>query len=123
MHTFATSSDDTASSPVLDEAMLAEVTGGDPDLIRELAELYISDSGEQLESMERALAARDIEGVGRIAHGLKGASASIGAEEARAAFLRLEELGAKPAADEIPAALAEARSAYGRVCERLRTLA
>lgn len=103
------------ATDVLDRNMLDEVAAGDLELIRELAELYIDDAESQLVALDEAVASADLALVGRVAHGLKGSSASLGAGEAAEAFRRLEELGRHGEADGLADAVAHGRAAFERI--------
>lgn len=107
----------TTEPAVLDRAQLDEATGGDAELIRELVELYVMDAEEQLASLRGALGAGRLDEVHRVAHGLKGSSASVGATEAAEAFRTVERLGRSGEASGLAAALADAERAF----ERART--
>ena len=107
---------------VLDRAQLEEATGGDADLIRELAELYVEDAESQLGTLRDASAAGQLEEVHRVAHGLKGSSASIGATEAAAAFRALEMMGRTGATVGLDEALTAAESAFERARAALANL-
>ena len=105
-----------AQAPPIDFAALEEAAGGDRDLVKELASLYREDAARQFAALDLAAAAGDLVRVGRIAHGLKGSSSSVGAGPAAAAFRALEEMGRNGAAEGLAAALARAREE----CERAR---
>jgi PAS domain S-box-containing protein len=72
-----------AASPpeplTLDERVLAQLIGGDTDLLVELLTDFWNTAEQGLERMQAAIAAADWETVGSVAHGLKSASFSIGA--------------------------------------------
>jgi HPt (histidine-containing phosphotransfer) domain-containing protein len=108
---------------ILNVARLAESAGGDPDLMRELVELYLEDSEARIPQLLEAAHQGALEQAGNEAHGLKGASASMGCEEAAAAFKRVEELGRSGDAAPLDEAIARAQAAWRRACERLREVA
>lgn len=111
-----------APFPILNRAALDEATGGDDELMQELAELYVTDADAQIIALATAVEAQDLDAVGRVAHGLKGSSASIGALEAAEAFRILEAIGRGADASDLGTALARARSALGRLRGELTTL-
>jgi len=111
--------EDAHPAPVLDVDALRAVSGGDRELMVELAQLYVDDSRQQLAALESAVVASDLEEVGSVAHGLKGSSASVGCSEAAGAFKVLEELGRTATADGVPEALTEAKAAFVRAVEAL----
>jgi HPt (histidine-containing phosphotransfer) domain-containing protein len=73
----------TDDRPVVDPAAidrLLEMTGGDPEFLRELIATYLEDAVTQLEAMRDAAARDDAEALVRPAHSLKSNSASMGAD-------------------------------------------
>ena len=115
--------DDTEPCEVLNMRQFEDATGGDAELMQELAELYLADADAQLPSLEEAAARRDLEHVTRVAHGLKGSSASIGADRVADAFKTLETMGREGTEAGLDDAVALARDAYGVVRERLSRMA
>ncbi|MDA1194733.1 MAG: Hpt domain-containing protein [Planctomycetota bacterium] len=110
-------------APILDLRRLEESAGGDPDLVLELVGLYLADSEAKFPVLLEAAGAQELEHMGRVAHGLKGSSASMGCVEAAGAFRALEELGRAGDTAGLAEALERARVAWGRASERLRDLA
>ena len=78
--------------PVFDRAVLAEVAG-DPGFERELVERYRQSGEEDRAALSRALVARDIAEVTRVAHRMKGSSSAVGAARLSHACARLEAAG------------------------------
>jgi HPt (histidine-containing phosphotransfer) domain-containing protein len=111
------------SGQILNLTAFEEVCGGDRDLMRELAQLYLVDAEARLPALESASAAGDLEGLGQAAHGLKGMSAQIGAERAASAFRRLEEMGRRGEAEGLADALEVARAAYAETRQHLARVA
>jgi PAS domain S-box-containing protein len=66
-----------ASAPAIDRAALRELTGGDEEFERELAETFVSSGDQCLAEIVAALKVSDFETVRKRAHSLKGASANI----------------------------------------------
>ncbi|MFQ3592904.1 MAG: PAS domain-containing protein, partial [Gemmataceae bacterium] len=64
--------------------------GGDRGLLRELIDLFLADMPQQLVNLQKAIDDQNPEIVYRLAHTLKGAVATFGAEPARLAALELE---------------------------------
>ncbi len=114
--------EDANAAQVLDVEMLSSASGGDRELMSELAVLYTEDSVQQLVALEAAIAANDLEQVGSVAHGLKGSSASLGCQQAAAAFKVLEELGRTATAAGVPEALVVAKDAFARAAEALKQI-
>lgn len=63
---------------VVDLAAALERIGGDRQLFRELALIFIEDSPRLLEALRGSLAERDAGQAERCAHGLKGIAANVG---------------------------------------------
>jgi CheY-like chemotaxis protein len=74
----------------IDLAALRELTGGDIEFQRELVATFISSGDECLADIVAALAAQDLETVGKRAHALKGASANMHAHTLSTAASNLE---------------------------------
>lgn len=108
---------------VLNMRQFEDATGGDTELMQELAVLYLEDADAQLPTLEEAAAQRDLERLSRVAHGLKGSSASIGADSAADAFKTLEMMGRDGRDAGLEDAVAAARTAYSTVRERLTRMA
>jgi signal transduction histidine kinase/HPt (histidine-containing phosphotransfer) domain-containing protein/FixJ family two-component response regulator len=87
----STVADDTAV-PVLDEAMLAEASGGDATLEREILERYRSYLAADMESLASAVSASQPAEARRLAHRIKGAARTVGAEALAQAAARMEDL-------------------------------
>lgn len=52
---------------------------GEPDLVVELIDLYLTDASQRLKAMRMALTLKDADSLRAIAHSLKGSSSSLGA--------------------------------------------
>ncbi len=77
---------------VLDRALALSRVGGDEDLLREIAELFLDDYPNLLEQIQKAVESRDAFGLERASHSLKGSVANFGAEPAYQAAFELERL-------------------------------
>ena len=84
-----------------DRAHLDELTGGDEETTREIANLFVSDSKNLLVQMAEAMDAGEETVVRRIGHTLKSSSASMGALEVSAIARDIEEGGIPTATDRI----------------------
>lgn len=71
-------SESVAASALQELRELAD-DSGDPGEFRELIQLFLTELASGLSSMSKALAEGNTEELARLAHGLKGASASMGA--------------------------------------------
>jgi HPt (histidine-containing phosphotransfer) domain-containing protein len=82
-----------SSSPTLNRELALSRVGGDVELLREIAVLFLEDYPKALEEIRDALARGDARGVERSAHGLKGSVANFGADQAVDAARQIEEMG------------------------------
>ena len=78
---------------VLDRAAALARVGGDLDLLKEIAALFLDEYPQALVDMRKALATGDAKTIERSAHGLKGSVANFGARTAVDAAFELEQLG------------------------------
>jgi two-component system sensor histidine kinase/response regulator len=67
--------------------------GGDVELLREIAQLFLEDYPKSIEDLRRAALSGDAKCLERTAHGLKGSVANFGAAAAVDAALTLETMG------------------------------
>jgi HPt (histidine-containing phosphotransfer) domain-containing protein len=87
---------DPAQPPVLDEAVLGELSAsvqGDRAFVVELINAYLADGPAQVDAIEAAVAADDAGALVRPAHTLKSSSATVGAQRLAAASRELEMAG------------------------------
>jgi CheY-like chemotaxis protein/HPt (histidine-containing phosphotransfer) domain-containing protein len=80
-------------TPLDREALLARL-GGDEDLMRDVARLFLEDCQERLDVIKSAIDQRDPDRLMREAHTLKGAAANLSADELAEAARVLESMGA-----------------------------
>ena len=99
-----------------------ERVGGDEELLKEIAELFVEDAPELIEKLRGAVAAGDAAGVETAAHSLKGSVANFGAEEAVAAALRLEQMGREGQLDGAPDAMENLEAEIAVVKDELEKL-
>jgi signal transduction histidine kinase/DNA-binding response OmpR family regulator len=103
-------------------ALLAHV-GGDPELARELAQIFLADGGEMMQRIDRAIRSGDAEELRLAAHTLKGAVATLGAKSAAVAASRLEQMGGSADVAEVGRAGTELKKAIGALEDGLRPIA
>lgn len=91
-------------------------------LVQKVINAYVGDTPRHLQGLRQALGAGDADGIRRIAHGLKSASANIGA--ARLAMLArdLEQLGRAGSVDGAASLLSEMESEFQSVRQSLHAL-
>ncbi len=81
---------------------------GDFDLLKELTELFFSDSPKLLDVIQEAIRTKIGEKIGKSAHTIKGAVANFSADRAYTAALELEKIGKNNELD-------KAEEAYSRL--------
>ncbi len=96
----------TGSLPVLDRAAALERLDGDEDLLTTFLGLLLEQSAADLPRIAQALERGSAKELERLAHSLKGAAASLGAERVRQAAYQLELIGREGDLPAGPAALA-----------------
>jgi len=100
---------------VLDEQEALARVGGDPELLREIAELFQLECPQALENLRDAINRGDAEGAGRVAHGLKGSASNFGARPAVEEALKIEHMARE-------GRIRETASVYETLAEHLATL-
>jgi two-component system sensor histidine kinase/response regulator len=82
-----------STSPVLDRDLALSRVGGDVDLLREIAVLFLDEYPKFLNDLRIAVSAGDARAIERTAHGLKGSVSHFGARAAWEAARSMEDLG------------------------------
>ena len=77
----------------LNSAVALERLGGDEELLREVARLFLDEYPALMVEIREAVAARDADALQRAAHSLKGSVSNFGADAAYNAALVLEMMG------------------------------
>jgi len=77
----------------LDRELALSRVGGDVELLKEIAALFMEDYPNVLAELRAAAARGNSQRVERAAHGLKGSVANFGAQAAVDAALQLEQMG------------------------------
>ncbi|MCP5112979.1 MAG: Hpt domain-containing protein [bacterium] len=85
--------------------------GGDEELLKEIAEIFLDQLPEALSDIRQAAEAGDAAALERTAHSLKGSIGNFGAQAAFDAALRLEMMGRSSELAGTGAALGELESA------------
>lgn len=100
---------------VLDPGALRELRNGGDDFLREIADLFCSETPAQIARIGRALEAGDLDAVKREAHSLKGASLSMGARGISALSIEIEEQAKQRAVPRAVALVAKLVEEFARV--------
>ena len=82
-----------ADTCVFDKTVALSRVGGDVDLLKEIAILFLDDYPKSLSELRAAIETGDAKRVERTAHGLKGSVSNFGARPAVDAALQLETMG------------------------------
>jgi len=94
---------------------LLDLTEGSPESMRELVDLFSTQTERQLKEIEDAVRANQPAEVGHVAHSCKGASATLGMTRLAAALLKLEKLGKSGALAGAEGLCAEARREFSDI--------
>jgi len=76
--------------PVLSRAEALERLDGDVELWGEIRDIWLEDVGNLIGGVDKALEAKNADGLRRAAHALKGASANVGATRVAAVAKKIE---------------------------------
>ena len=87
---------------VMDRATALARVGGDLELLKEIAALFLDEYPRALDDMRKALATGDAKLLEHAAHGLKGSVANFSAPAAEEAAFQLEKLGRAQKLDQAP---------------------
>jgi two-component system, sensor histidine kinase and response regulator len=95
----------------LDRKAALDRVGGDVDLLKDIAHVFLDDCPRALAELRSAAARGEGPVVERVAHGLKGAASNFGASRVVAASLAIEQMGRAGKIDEFAAAMATLEAA------------
>jgi HPt (histidine-containing phosphotransfer) domain-containing protein len=88
---------------------------GEPDILKELIELFLADVPPQLKALREAEEREDARSVERIAHTLKGSSSNMGALRMVTLCAELEEIGRSGDLAPAPVLISRLEVELGRV--------
>ncbi|HEY2145619.1 MAG TPA: PAS domain-containing protein, partial [Steroidobacteraceae bacterium] len=111
------------AAPAIDREALRELTGGDVEFERELAETFVSSGDQCLAEIIAALKVSDLDTVRKRAHSLKGASANIHALDLCQAASSLESAARQNSLPAIGGLVAELTEKLAAVNAELRKVA
>jgi CheY-like chemotaxis protein len=102
----------------LDRGVLASLRElqeeGDPDILKELMELFLADVPLQLVVLRKAVEAGDVSSVGRVVHTLKGSCGNMGARSMEALCTELEEIVRSEELRAAPGLISRLEEEFGR---------
>ena len=106
----------------LNLALALERVGGDEELLKEIAGLFLEDYPSLITKIEHAIATSDANNLERAAHSLKGSIANFGSEAAYQASLDLEQIGRSKDLAKMHEAHARLVEVMNQVCPELQVL-
>ena len=109
------------NEPPVDMVRMMDLTGGESDGLRELVDMYLDQTGNQLNQIETAIRDDKPDEVRREAHSCGGASATLGMMRLGRILKELESQGKAKALTNAAELCAAAREELGRVREFLAT--
>ena len=107
----------------LNRSLALERIGGDEELLKEIAVLFLDDYPNLIADIREACRSRNARSLERAAHTLKGSISNFGAERAQNAALELEMIGRNGAIQDAPAALGRLESAMTALLPEMQALA
>jgi HPt (histidine-containing phosphotransfer) domain-containing protein len=111
-----------AADTVFDRAVALSRVGGDEELLKEIAVLFLEDYPKSLIELHLAIEAGDARRVERTAHGLKGSVSNFGARPAVDAAMELETLGREQEMAEVEPVLRTLEQALAALRPELESL-
>jgi len=102
--------------PLLDKEVALRRVGGDAELLKEIAELFLEDYPKAMDDLRRAADAGNSKRIEKTAHGLKGCIANFGATNVVDAAKAIETMGREQRLAEIKSKLV----VLGELLEQLR---
>ena len=106
----------------LDYSLALERVGGDEALLREIAQLFLDEYPELMQSLKKAVTDGQAEEVYRAAHTLKGSLGTLAAETAFQCALRLETMGRQRDLAEAAAGLSSLAESLAKLDAELRKM-
>lgn len=101
-----------ADSNIFDMEQLLNSTCDDRELAAQVVGVFLADIPMQLDNLDAALAAGDAKTAERVAHSVKGASATVGGELLRAVAFECEQYGRDSRLEELKAKVPELKTQY-----------
>jgi len=111
-----------APVPVLDLDFLKERTGDDPELVKELLEIFLADIPRRFAGLRRAVDDMDADQIRILAHSIKGSAMLLGAQQVVEASAIIEEKAIIPELGGSGDALAHLASLLGPLIQELKAM-
>lgn len=106
-----------ANSPVIDPQHALAAAGGDREVLREIAALFLADLPRRLDELRQAVQCGSLDRVVYLAHSLRGSAAVFGSKATADAALRLELLAQHGKRESFPDAAAQLELWMQRLAE------
>lgn len=106
--------------PIFNAQRLLESTCDDSELAGQVVAMFLADIPEQLAALDLAIRSGDAKTAERVAHSIKGASATVGGERLRALAYTCERLGHEAKISELDKNQAELRRQFDLLETSLR---
>ena len=106
----------------LNRALALERVGGDEELLREIAGLFLEDYPSLITQIQKAVAEGNPSDLERAAHSLKGSIANFGSDPAYQASFDLEQMGRNKNMAGAADAYSQLLTVMGHVCPELEAL-
>jgi PAS domain S-box-containing protein len=104
-----------------DRSALEKRLMGDSGLVRTVLEGFLLDMPQELDALERALGAANLEESTRLAHAIKGAAANVTGETLRQAAAEMERMGREGRLDAMQAGFSDLRTRLDDLSKLMRT--
>jgi signal transduction histidine kinase/DNA-binding response OmpR family regulator len=104
---------------VFDPVAATAQVGNDPELLRQLVDLFLKDCPQRLAEIRKAVAERDPDGLAAAAHGLKGSVGNFAALGIHDTCFRLEQMGRDKSMTGVEEALGVLEKGIVRLTEEL----
>ena len=112
--------------PVIDlqaiENLRALNPGDEDEFLREIVQIFLTDTPQRITELEQSLTARDVPKFARAAHSVKGSSANLGAMALRSVAEKLEHHSRQAGLDGAPPLLIELKVQFAQAQLELKKL-
>jgi HPt (histidine-containing phosphotransfer) domain-containing protein len=109
-------------SPAVEFGRLRDIAKGNTALLHQLANVYVTQTSEQLDMLRAALVKRSAPDVQRIAHRCAGSSGTVGMDAIAKLFSKLEQVGRSGQLDQAEELTATIESTFVRVRASVKEL-
>jgi CheY-like chemotaxis protein len=108
--------------PVLNTAQALEVTGGNASILKRVTKVFLGNIPGEVDQLKQAIEAGQREEARRLAHSIKGASASLGGSRTQRVAFQIEQAAQIPDLDQAKALFPAFRTEFDRLIEALSAI-